>query len=100
MSLVGEVLWARYDPDDAAAQTVDVRGGHVTAIGRLTPWAQLLLRWDRLEDGRADTPRDLVIPSVAVVVLRVAPVQFQLDARIPLGAPDRTELIGNATVAF
>ncbi|HJK98128.1 MAG TPA: hypothetical protein RMF84_12940 [Polyangiaceae bacterium LLY-WYZ-14_1] len=77
-----------------------IDGAHLTAILRLTSFAAVLLRWDRLRDGRPETPRDLLIPSVTAVIPEVAPVSFQFDARIPVEDAGRSTVIGNATLAF
>lgn len=109
VTVAAELLAGTYwpsDPGTPAGGPVpvpgqrDVWGSHVTVIGRVTSWAAVLLRWDRLVDERPETPRDLLIPSFTVVVPDAAPVSFQLDGNIPVTAPERTEITANATVAF
>lgn len=108
VSLAGELLVGRFEPaarpdagePGALGRPTVIDGAHLTAILRLTSFAAVLLRWDRLRDGRPETPRDLLIPSVTAVIPEVAPVSFQFDARIPVEDAGRSTVIGNATLAF
>lgn len=93
-----EWLMGRFHEPGAEASLV--RGYHLTVGYLVRPWLQPLLRWDHLEDAAAETPRDLLIPSIAVALPELPPVQLQVDAEIPVVHPDSVRLVAAGTINF
>lgn len=96
LHIAAELVFARFKQGGSSA---DAHGFHVTAGYAILDWFQVLARYDRFENF-AGTVRQLIIPSLSLVVPNLAPLQFQADAEIPVDDPDQTRVIASMTVAF
>jgi hypothetical protein len=75
------------------------RFGFRETVGvELVPGVRVLVRWDHFVDGRDGA--DVLVPSVAVVVPEVQPIQPQLDVFVPLADPSQSRLLLSVSVTF